>query len=152
MVLELQGFKTLFCVSWMKSTKKRKMIVEKSSFQKVYFPHDFQISKFMHRPVCEKTVLSFLSKNVISGVRMRTEQIEKLFGVNLRPISAWGKWIISFFWMHANLKLFLLKFWFEICCFLHWFIAFKSAIFVFIRYANFCSFVSNSCAIVFRFL
>ena len=80
MVLEIQGFKTPFCVSRMKSTKKRKMIVEKSSFQKVYLSHDFQISKFMHSFGCEKTVLSFLSKNVISGVRMRTEQIEKLFG------------------------------------------------------------------------
>jgi len=56
------------------------MIVEKSSFQKVYFSHGFQISKFMHRFGCEKTVLPFFSKNAISGVRMQTEQIGKLLG------------------------------------------------------------------------
>ena len=33
--LELQGFKTPVCGSWMKSTKNRKTIVEKSCFQKV---------------------------------------------------------------------------------------------------------------------
>ena len=82
---------------------------------------------------------------------------------------------ISFFWMHANLKIFFLVFWFKICCFLHWFISFKSAIFYVPLVADFskfyvhsvcrflqflCSFclqisvvfVSNSCAIVFRFL
>ena len=47
--LRLQGFKTPICGSRMRSTNKRKVIVEKSSFQKVYFPYDFQISKFMHR-------------------------------------------------------------------------------------------------------
>ena len=53
--LRLQGFKTPICGSRMRSTNKRKVIVEKSSFQKVYFPYDFQISKFMHRFGCKKT-------------------------------------------------------------------------------------------------
>ena len=43
MTLILQGFKTPICESWIKLMKKRKMIVEKSSFQKVCFPLDFQI-------------------------------------------------------------------------------------------------------------
>ena len=35
--LKLQSFKTHVCVSRMKSSKRKKMILEKSSFQKVYF-------------------------------------------------------------------------------------------------------------------
>ena len=48
---QLQSFKwlkTLF-VGRTRSMKKSKLIIEKSSFQKVYFPHNWQISKFMYR-------------------------------------------------------------------------------------------------------
>ena len=48
MAPKLQG-QTIICGSRMRSTKERKMIMEKSSFQKVYFPHGFQISKIMHK-------------------------------------------------------------------------------------------------------
>ena len=62
MAIKLQGFKTPFCGSWMKSTKKSKVIVEKSTFQKVYFPHDFQNLKFMHIFGVKRQICPFFLK------------------------------------------------------------------------------------------
>ena len=46
---KLQVAGTIICGFWMRSMKKSKMIVENSSFEKLYFPLDLQISKFMHK-------------------------------------------------------------------------------------------------------
>ena len=70
---KVQMVRNIICGSRMRSTKKRKLIVEKSSFPKVYFSHDPKILKIAHRFRCEKPVLSFLPKNEISKFRTRME-------------------------------------------------------------------------------
>ena len=72
--LKLQGLKTIIYGSRMRSMKERKMIVKKSSLQKIYFPHDLQISKTMHRVGVKSLFCPFSSKNAISGVRIQMEQ------------------------------------------------------------------------------
>ena len=80
MVIKLQGFKTPFCGSRMESTKKRKMIVEKFSFQKVYFPHDFQISKFMHRLGVKRQICPFSRKTQFLWFEYRRSKHKSRWG------------------------------------------------------------------------
>ena len=54
--------------------EKEKMIVEKSSFQKVYFPHGLQISKIHAHIWCEKSFLPLSLKNMISKVQIQKEK------------------------------------------------------------------------------
>ena len=61
--LKLKMAKSWSCGPRMKSTKKTKMILIKSSFQKVYFWHGSEISKSGLRFKCEKTVLPLGLKN-----------------------------------------------------------------------------------------
>ena len=61
--LRLKMAKSWSCGPRMKSTKKTKMILIKSSFQKVYFWHGSEISKSGLRFKCEKTVLPLGLKN-----------------------------------------------------------------------------------------
>ena len=61
--LRLKMAKSWSCGPRMKSTKKTKMILIKSSFQKVYFWHGSEISKSGLIFKCEKTVLPLGLKN-----------------------------------------------------------------------------------------
>ena len=56
---KLAMFKTLICGPRMKTTKKTKMIVEKSTFQKVQFWHSFEISKFESRFGVKRLIYPF---------------------------------------------------------------------------------------------
>ena len=55
----LAMLKTLTCGPRMKTTKKTKMIAEKSSFQKVYIWHSFEISKFESRFGVKRLIYPF---------------------------------------------------------------------------------------------
>ena len=79
---KFQRLKTPICGSWMKSMKKRKMIVEKSSFQKVYFPHDFQILKFMHKLSVKRQICPFSRKTWILGFEYKWIKYESCWDQN----------------------------------------------------------------------
>ena len=80
-LITLNGLENGLFGPQMDLTKKTKMTLIKSSFQKVYFLHGSGISKFELIFQCEKVVLPLGLKNWFSRLQMEIRWTRKLLGI-----------------------------------------------------------------------
>ena len=78
---KLRGLKTPFCGFWVRSTKKRKSLVEKPSFIKNIFFTDSKTLKIVHRFWCEKSILPFFAEK-------RSFWVSNMDGENIKVVGS----------------------------------------------------------------